>query len=59
MYANERSKVGWIAIGWDVASRQWATSEWVYADKKQAISNLQWCYNVAEDSLKAIKVGLK
>lgn len=57
MYATKRS--GWIAIGKLVGADQWATSEWVYTDKKEAVKNLMWCYNVLENTVKTVKVELK
>lgn len=60
MYANDKSKGGWIAVGMLAdGSTQWATSEWVYKDKEHAVSNLKWCYNVLESTIKTVKVGLK
>jgi hypothetical protein len=60
MYADDKSRGGWIAVGMlSDGSHQWATSEWVYKDKKQAVDNLKWCYDVIEESVKTVKVGLK
>jgi len=59
MYANNRSKGGWIAVAMLADGSQWATSEWVYADKKQAVDNLKWCYNVLENTIITVKVKLK
>jgi hypothetical protein len=59
MYAKQNSKSGWVAIGWCNTNDRWVTSEEIYADKKHAVNNLQWCYNVDESTIKAVKVGLK
>ena len=59
MYADRSSRGGWIAVGMLADGSQWATSEWVYKDKKQAIDNLKWCYNVLENTVITVKVKLK
>lgn len=60
MYADEKSRSGWVAVGMLAdGSQQWATSEWVYKDKEHAIKNLQWCYNVLENTIITTKVKLK
>lgn len=59
MYADNKSKGGWVAVGLLADGTQWATSEWVYKDKRHAIDNLKWCYNVIEGTIVTTKVKLK
>jgi hypothetical protein len=59
MLAKQNSKSGWIAIAWNKTNDCWVSSEYVFSDKKHAVNNLQWCYNVDESTIKAVKVGLK
>lgn len=56
---NKRSRVGYVAVGYVKESDTWMTSEHLYCTASDAIKNIQWCYNVCEDTIKTIRIELK
>lgn len=57
--SNKRSRVGYVAVGYVEADDNWVTSERVYSVSTDAIKNLEWCYNVRQDTISTVRIALK
>lgn len=58
MYADSRSKGGWLAVGMVEQDGIWVTSEGLFKDKEHAISNLNYCFCVLRNSVFTVKIKL-
>ena len=58
MYADQRSRVGWLAYGLQKEDGVWVTSEGLFKDKAHAIANLNYCFSVPENTIYTLKVTL-
>ena len=57
--SNSNSRVGYVAYGHNTTDDAWYTSECLYSTPENAVKNLQWAFEVDEQSINTIRIELK